>query len=106
MVTVRERNKAVVHSLTLQAPTASQGARLDAIRKSAQQFAKVVVKNTESGPESTLAQRHIEDATMRAVRSVLFEVAGPDSSDTPAPVKTAARKVTVAAKKTVKRKTA
>jgi hypothetical protein len=107
MPTVRERNKSVVTSLTLQAPTPAQGARLDAIRKAAQAFAKVVVKNTEDGHESSLAQDAIVEATQRAVRSVLFELPEPDET-TVAPVKKTVtkRKLVAPAKKTgVKRAT-
>lgn len=71
--TVRERTRAVTHSLTLQSPAPEEGDRLDAIREAAIKFAKVVVKNTEDGPEATLAQRNIEKAVFYAVRSVLFD---------------------------------
>jgi hypothetical protein len=88
----RERNKKVVDSLTLQSPTDEQGARMDAVRKAAQAYAKVVVKNTASGLESTLAQRHIEDANQRAIRSILFEPLE-DAVEAPAaPVKKAVKK--------------
>lgn len=102
--TVRERNKKVIRSLTLQGTTTEQGAHMDAIRKAAQSFAKVVVKHTESGPESTLAQRHIEQAVFYGIRSVLFDEAPADVPPVgavhPAPVKKAA------VKRTVKRKSA
>lgn len=109
-LTVRERNRSAVEKLTYQPVTAAQQAKIDAMRKSAQQFAKVVIKNTEAGPESTLAQRHIEDALQRANRSVLFEKpVGNEILDEVhkrTAKKTVARKVTAAPKKAVKRKTA
>lgn len=108
MATVRERNKKVIVSLTLQDPTAEQRARLDAIRRAAQVFAKVIVKNTEEGHESSLAQDAIVEATQRAVRSVIFEIPlVPDGEAEPvvkAARKTVAKKAAAPVKKAVKRK--
>ena len=103
MPTQRERNRKVVDSLTLQSPTADQGRRMDAVRKSAQQFAKVVVKHTESGPESTLAQRHIEQAVFYAIRSVFFDFAPVDPANA-TPVKKASPVKKATVKKTVRRR--
>jgi hypothetical protein len=83
MPTVRERNRLAVEKLTYQDVTAAQQIKIDAMRKAAQGFAKVVIKNTEPGPESTLAQRRIEDALNRAIRSVIFEWPPPDDASSP-----------------------
>ena len=109
MPTVRERNKRVIDSLTVRMDlTADAKARMAAIHKAAVVFAKVVNKNTESGPESTLAQRNIEDACMRGVRSVIFELPVADDGGAEPVVKvarkTVAKKTAAPAKKTVKRK--
>lgn len=101
MPTVRERNKKAVEHLTYQSVTAAQQAKVDALRKSAHQFAKVVIKNTELGAESTLAQRHIEDALNRAIRSVIFEAPVDLDLGGPPPVKKAPVRKTASAKKSV-----
>jgi hypothetical protein len=80
MATNRERNKSAIAHMTYQDVSPEQQTKIDAIRKAGQVFAKIVIKNTESGPESTLAQRHIEDALNRAIRSVIFEFADVDPS--------------------------
>jgi len=59
---------------------------MDAIRRAAQSFAKVVVKNTEDGPEATLAQRHIEQSVFYGIRSILFNPAEDDGPAKPKPV--------------------
>lgn len=115
MPTNRERNKSAVAHLAYQDVTNDQQTKIDAMRKAGQGFAKVVIRNTEPGPESTLAQRHIEDALYRAIRSVIFEFADVDPSggQMSAPAKrqrtsVVPRKAAVAppAKKVVKRRNA
>lgn len=90
--TPRERNRVAADNLTAKPATKDQQARIDAITKAAISFARVVIKNTDDTPESTLAQRDIERAKRQAVAAVFVS-----SSDAPAVPAKATRAVKTAA---------
>lgn len=63
----------LVHWFTYHAPKPGQPERYQAIRSAALEFARVLVANSPSGPDQTVAIRKVREAVMVANQAIACE---------------------------------